>query len=131
MGNIKGLFYKHLILRYHYLQAVSVVGRGEPVYSASPIPVNYDTRTLQMSGYHQPSHVAATGSLPPTSPQLSSTYSHTPSHAPVYSQSLAQAHEMSLGAHNVYHLVRPDYLQTIPSGTKSRLIRDGKGIIEN
>ena len=47
-------------------------------------------------------------------------YSHAPAPAPapapVYSQSLAQAHEMSLGAHNVYHLVRPDHLQNIPSG---------------
>ena len=105
-----------------YFQAVSVVGRGDPVYSASPVPGHYDARTLQMTGYHQPSHVAATGSLPPTSPQLSHTYSHTLGHTPghhqaaSYSQSLAQAHEMSLGAHNVYHLVRPDYLQTLPSG---------------
>ena len=52
----------------------------------------------------------------PASPQLSTTYSHAPAPAPVYSQSLAQAHEMSLGAHNVYHLVRPDHLQNIPSG---------------
>ena len=101
-------------------QAVSVVGRGEPVYSASPVPVpvHYDTRTLQMTSQIASSQgyaPAPGGSLPPTSPQLSHTYSsHAP--APVYSQSLAQAHEMSLGAHNVYHLVRPDYLQNIPSG---------------
>ena len=88
------------------------------MYSASPVPVHYDTRTLQMSAAHSfsPALSAPGGSLPPTSPQLSSTYSHAPGPAPVYSQSLAQAHEMSLGAHNVYHLVRPDYLQNIPSG---------------
>merc|ERR1719362_1421937 len=108
---------------HHIYQAVSVVGRGEPVYAASPAPVHYDTRTLQMSAAHSfsPALSAPGGSLPPTSPQLSSTYSHAPGPGPVYSQSLAQAHEMSLGAHNVYHLVRPDYLQNIPSAaTNSR-----------
>ena len=114
---------------------MSVVGRGEPVYSASP--GQYDSRTLQMTHGHDSSrtlsygqsvlspHTSATGSLPPASPPLSSTYSHTlqhPQHPPVYSQSLAQAHEMSLGAHNVYHLVRPDYLHNIPAAaaTNSR-----------
>ena len=103
-----------------YFQAVSVVGRGEPVYAASPAPVQYDSRTLQMTGSGFSPHVS--GSLPPSSPQLSNTYSQTLQHVqhtpvPVYSQSLAQAHEMSLGAHNVYHLVRPDYLHTLPSTT--------------
>ena len=94
------------------VQAVSVVGRGEPVYSASPLP-HYDARTLQMGAVASPG-----GHHLPASPQLSNTYSQLP----VYSQSLAQAHEMSLGAHNVYHLVRPDYLQSIPSAatTNSR-----------
>ena len=91
------------------------------MYAASPAPVHYDTRTLQMSAAHSFSPAMSAmsgpgGSLPPTSPQLSSTYSHAPGPAPVYSQSLAQAHEMSLGAHNVYHLVRPDYLHNVPSG---------------
>ena len=92
---------------------MSVVGRGEPVYSASPLS-QYDTRTLQMGA--SPAPPGGFGTL--TSPQLSNTYSQLP----VYSQSLAQAHEMSLGAHNVYHLVRPDYLQSIPSAatTNSR-----------
>merc|ERR1719195_2311403 len=90
---------------HHIYQAVSVVGRGEPVYSASPLP-HYDARTLQMGAVASPG-----GHHLPASPQLSNTYSQLP----VYSQSLAQAHEMSMGAHNVYHLTRPDVLQNIPS----------------
>ena len=86
------------------------------------------SRTLSYGQSVLSPHTSATGSLPPASPPLSSTYSHTlqhpqhPQHPPVYSQSLAQAHEMSLGAHNVYHLVRPDYLHNIPAAaaTNSR-----------
>ena len=89
------------------------MGRGEPVYSASPVAGLYDARTLQLSG---PAPAYSQHAPAPASPQLSTTYSHAPAPAPVYSQSLAQAHEMSLGAHNVYHLVRPDHLQNIPSG---------------
>ena len=117
-------------------QAVSVVGRGEPVYSASPVPVHYDTRTLQMSHAHAAAAASQSyaqgggGSLPPTSPQLSHTYSSHPAPAPVYSQSLAQAHEMSLGAHNVYHLVRPDYLHNIPAATATSTSRTHKAIPE-
>merc|ERR1719189_2242587 len=98
---------------HHIYQAVSVVGRGEPLYSASPLPPPaYDARTLQMGA--SPGGPGAFGSL--TSPQLSNTYSQLP----VYSQSLAQAHEMSLGAHNVYHLTRPDLGQDQPSASQQQ-----------
>ena len=96
------------------VQAVSVVGRGEPVYSASPLP-HYDARTLQMG---------ASPAL--TSPQLSNTYSQLP----VYSQSLVQAHEMSLGAHNVYHLTRPDLVQDPASTSQQTSQRSHKTIPE-
>ena len=99
-------------------QAVSVVGRGEPVYSASPLP-SYDARTLQMGALASPGG-------PAMSPQLSNTYTHLP----VYSQSLAQAHEMSMGAHNVYHLTRPEVLQNIPSETHQTGQRSHKTIPE-
>ena len=102
------------------VQAVSVVGRGEPVYSASPLP-HYDARTLQMGAVASPG-----GHHLPASPQLSNTYSQLP----VYSQSLAQAHEMSMGAHNVYHLTRPDVLQNIPSTSQQTGQRSHKTIPE-
>ena len=102
------------------LQAVSVVGRGDPVYSASPLP-SYDARTLQMGALASPGGPAMSAS-----PQLSNTYSHLP----VYSQSLAQAHEMSMGAHNVYHLTRPEILQNIPSETSQTGQRSHKTIPE-
>merc|ERR1719242_1441748 len=52
---------------HHIYQAVSVVGRGEPVYSASPLPPPpYDARTLQMGA--SPAGPGAFGSL--ASPQL-------------------------------------------------------------
>ena len=110
------LLSSNIFLIYHNyfcVQAVSVMGRGEPVYSASPVAGLYDARTLQLAG---PAPAYSQHAPAPASPQLSTTYSHAPAPAPVYSQSLAQAHEMSLGAHNVYHLVRPDHLQNIPSG---------------
>ena len=100
---------------------MSVVGRGESVYSASPI-TQYDTRTLQMGA--SPAGPGGFGSL--TSPQLSNTYSQLP----VYSQSLAQAHEMSLGAHNVYHLTRPDVVQDQPSASQQTSQRSHKAIPE-
>ena len=100
---------------------MSVVGRGEPLYSASPI-TQYDARTLQMGA--SPAGPGAFGSL--TSPQLSNTYSQLP----VYSQSLAQAHEMSLGAHNVYHLTRPDVVQDQPSASQQTSQRSHKAIPE-
>ena len=103
---------------YFCVQAVSVMGRGEPVYSASPVAGLYDARTLQLAG---PAPAYSQHAPAPASPQLSTTYSHAP--APVYSQSLAQAHEMSLGAHNVYHLVRPDHLQHIPSGDYLNMLK--------
>ena len=99
------------------------MGRGEPLYSASPLPPPaYDARTLQMGA--SPGGPGAFGSL--TSPQLSNTYSQLP----VYSQSLAQAHEMSLGAHNVYHLTRPDVAQDQPSASQQTSQRSHKAIPE-
>ena len=94
---------------------MSVVGRGEPLYSASPVP-QYEARTLPMG--------ASPAGL--TSPQLSNTYSQLPA----YSQSLAQAHEMSLGAHNVYHLTRPDLGQDLPSASQQTSQRSHKTIPE-
>ena len=47
------LLSSNIFLIYHNyfcVQAVSVMGRGEPVYSASPVAGLYDARTLQLAG---------------------------------------------------------------------------------
>ena len=92
------------------LQAVSVVGRGEPVYSASPVPSTYDGR----SAHNYPTHPANYPLHGGFSPQPNPSYSTHP--VPLYSPRFGQ--EMPGG--NVYHLVRPDHLQNIPTGAEFR-----------
>jgi len=92
---------------HHIYQAVSVVGRGEPVYSASPVPSTYDGR----SAHNYPTHPANYPLHGGFSPQPNPSYSTHP--VPLYSPRFGQ--EMPGG--NVYHLVRPDHLQNIPTAT--------------
>ena len=102
-----------------FFQAVSVVGRGDPVYSTSPVHSTYDGRNV----YNYPTNPANYPMHAGFSPQPNSSYATQP--GPVYSQGFGQ--DMTGG--NLYHLVRPDHLQNIPTGAYYLLIEVFKLII--
>jgi len=98
---------------------VSVVGRGDPVYSASPVPSTYDGR----AGCNYPTNPANYPLHAGFSPQPNSSYAAQT--LPMYSRGFGS--DMAGG--NLYHLVRPDHLQNIPTATES-LSRSHKSIPE-
>jgi len=104
---------------HHIYQAVSVVGRGDPVYSASPVPSTFDGR----AGCNYPTNPANYPLHTGFSPQPNSSYAAQT--LPMYSRGFGS--DMAGG--NLYHLVRPDHLQNIPTATES-LSRSHKSIPE-
>ena len=91
---------------------MSVVGRGDPVYSASPVPSTYDGR----AGCNYPTNPANYPLHAGFSPQPNSSYAAQT--LPMYSRGFGS--DMAGG--NLYHLVRPDHLQNIPTGAPLTII---------